>query len=151
MAKFRVSNKPFVSAVFCLSASKAVGQHMQRGVIKALAPPYLELMVQARWEGTVSFEVRVGPSGEVEDAQVIKLPAFEEWGELFEQYAREWRFEPNETSTTEEIVFRFRFVPRDSPPKDQGTAFIFPATVEVRHLQPRRIISASGSKSGDRP
>ena len=121
MAKFRVSNKPFVSAVFCLSASNAVGQHMQRGVIKALAPPYLELMVQARWEGTVSFEVR------------------------------EWRFEPNETSTTEEIVFRFRFVPRDSPPKDQGTAFIFPATVEVRHLQPRRIISASGSKSGDRP
>ena len=136
MAKFRVLTNLLVSAVFCLSASNAVGQHIQRGVIKALAPPYDDILLQARLEGTVRFEVRVGPSGEVEHAQATKPLFTPKWTELFEQYAREWRFEPNETSTTEEIVFRFRLVPRDSPPKDQGTAFISPATVEVRHLEP---------------
>ena len=58
MAKFRVLTNLLVFAVFCLSASNAVGQHMQRGVIKALAPPYLDLMVQARW-GSVPIPVEI--------------------------------------------------------------------------------------------
>ena len=128
MAKFRVLTNLLVLAIFCVSVSEAMCQHSQQGVIKALAPPYDELLFQANLEGTVRFEVRVGPSGEVEDVQVTKLLFTPKWTERLEQYAREWRFEPNETSTTEEIVIRYRFVPRDSPHKDQGTAFIFGST-----------------------
>ena len=136
MTKFRVPTKLLVFAVLCVSASEALCQDIERRVIKALAPPYDNLLVLAWAEGTVRVEVRVGSSGEVQSTKVTKAAFWLEWNERWEQYASEWRFEPNETSTTEEIVFRFLFVPRDSPPKDQGTVFISPTTVEIRHLHP---------------
>lgn len=123
-------------AIFCLPVSEAMCQDMERRVIKALAPPYDDITLQSRLEGTIKLEVRVGPSGEVQRVQVIQPVRPPGWrNDHWEQYASEWRFEPGETTTTEEIVFRFRFVPRDSPPKDQGTMFFAPATVEIRHLE----------------
>lgn len=136
MSKFRTLAHLWAPAFFCLTASVAMCQNVERRVVKALAPPYHDVLLQARFEGTARLEVRVAPSGEVEDVKVTKPFFTSEWSEGYLQYAREWRFEPGETSTTEQIIFKFRFVPRDSSPTEQGTVFIAPATVEIRHLRP---------------
>jgi TonB family protein len=135
MSRFHIQTILLLYAALHLSSSDATSGQVERRVTRAIAPPYDDILVQARLQGTAKIRVQVKPSGEVEDAEIVES-LWDLRDELYKQYARKWRFEAHPTSTTEEIVFIFRFIPRDSPPEDVGTVFTFPATVEIRSLEP---------------
>jgi TonB family protein len=131
--------RPFPSSLFAVALSFHAACHETelgpRQVARAFAPLYDTLLLQAQMQGVVRVRVRVSPSGEVEEVNVLE--SFWPGGNRqTEAIARQWRFVPAELPSEEEIVFKFRFVDSDSPPEQQGTVFLPPTTVEIRHAKP---------------
>lgn len=137
MSKFQAKARLLGVIALCLSGSGVMCQEEERRVLQATAPPYRDSLVMRHREGPVRFDVRVTPSGEVEEVTATEEASFPaSLIELCAQHAREWRFEPAERATTEKIVFEFRLVPEDSPATKLGTVFVSPATMEIRDIGP---------------
>lgn len=120
-------------------------------VKRAVAPAFPEVMAQAHEQGRVTVKVRIGPTGQVNDAEVIEVDgkrAVLMTDEEYEQLARAWQFDSGGRSVEAEIHFTYRLMPPETMLDELGTTFEHPATVVVRGraVIPEPIIDYTGPR-----
>lgn len=136
--------KPAIGVILALTllTCHSVHRELPRGVVEAVAPPYDPILLQAHLHGVIRLSAQVTPAGMVEHVEITE--SFWPEGEdlrLYEPYVMQWKFEPSEVTTHEQITFVYIFVPRDAPLSSQSTTFIAPATIEIRQFEPSPLVS----------
>jgi TonB family protein len=88
--------------------------------------------------GEATLEVRVAPSGQVVDVQVVQAHCnmgtivTDALSSAASAAAAHWRFEAQRQETNVRLSFAFRMMPNGTPSQDLTAHFIPPYRVEVR-------------------
>jgi TonB family protein len=120
---------PVALIPFVLRLAQATPEAVAPVVVSATLPAYPEMARNAFVWGTVQVDVRIGPSGEVTNATVLRETAF--LREVAIAAAKRWTFAPSRSSVDARLTFVFTLLEPDTPEADCWTRFEPPFTARI--------------------